>query len=498
MKKYFAGCSNYGKLIMLIGVLVALPLIVLPFYPEEIKYIPAFLIPSVLSVALGLVVCILTSGQEESVTEWQSPLQKGSQPVMFSWCFAIFLGAIPFVLSGQEGFLHALFESVSGWTTTGLTVVDIANTPNIFLFHRSFMQYCGGVGFIIMIAMIVHVKQAMNLYYAEGHPDRLMPSLKRTAQAIFLLYNGFLLVGTILYRIFGMGLFDAVCHTMSALSTAGYSTRVGSIGEYESLSIEIVTILLMLIGSTNFAILMLLVKRKFRQVFNIAEIRFVIGLLIVFVPLIAISLNREVGLAIGESFHEALFGVVTTFSTTGYSTMNYAEWPAFTIGLLILLMIIGGGAGSTAGGIKLSRTYLLIKITRENIRKRISPARCVTTPSYYSVQGKTLIDDALVKDIFGFVSCYMGVLIVGTLLITLTAGCSLLDALFEFASAFGTVGISNGLTNSSTDAATLVVEMAGMLLGRLEIFIVFVGASSIVRTIKRWLRKIIRIMATIK
>ena len=489
LRKLLYDSSNYGKLILLIGILIAVPLVILPFCPEETKYISAFLLPSVISIVLGVAVCILVPRKEEGVTGWQSPLQRGSLPVMFAWCFSFLVGAFPFVLSGQLSFLHAFFESVSGWTTTGLTVVDVAVMPRIFLFHRSFMQFCGGLGFIIMIVMLVQGKQSMNLYNAEGHPDRIMPSLKRTARTIFSLYTGFFLLGTLLYRIFGMGLFDAVCHTMSALSTAGFTTQANSIGEYGSLPIEIITIVLMLIGSTNFAILLLLVKRKFRRMIRVSEFRFSIGLLLVFVPLTAFSLIKEMNMGIGESFIEALFGVVTTFSTTGYSTMNYAQWPPFAVGLLNLLMIIGGGAGSTAGGIKLSRTYLLIQITRENIRKRLSPARHITAPSYYRVQGKTPIDDVLIKDTVGFIACYMGVFIIGTLLLTLTSGSSLFEAVFEFASAFGTVGISNGLTNADATGGTLIVQMVGMILGRLEIFIVFIGVYSGVHALKQQIQK---------
>ncbi len=474
---------------MLIGLLVIVPIVVVPFYPEDSKYILSFLIPSAISIILGFAICLLAPRKESDVTEWQSPLQKGSSPVLFAWAYSFFIGALPFVISGQLKFTHALFEAISGWTTTGLTVVDVTTMPHIFLFHRSFMQYCGGLGFVIMIIMLVQGKQSMNLYSAEGHSDRLMPSLKRTAWAIFLVYAGFLVLGTLLYKIFGMGIFDSVCHTMSALSTAGFSTQANSIAAYGSVPIELITTLLMLIGATNFAILFLLVKGRFRQIFKVSELRFMIGLLLVVVPLTAFSLIKDRAMGIGESFLESLFGVVSIFSTTGYSTTDYSQWPAFAVGLVMILMIIGGSMGSTAGGIKLSRAYLLIRITFENIKKRLSPSRRVTTPSYYSVQGKTPIDDSLVKDTVGFVMSYIGIFIVGTLLTTLTAGCSIFDAMYEFASAFGTVGISNGMTNANTDTGTLIIEMFGMVLGRLEIFIVFIGIYSGMHKFKLLIKK---------
>ena len=488
MKRLFAENSNYGKLLLLIGLLVAVPLATIPFYPEEITYLFSFLAPSVIAIALGLAVCIFTPGKEKPMTEWQSPLQRGSLPVMLAWCFAFFAGAIPFMISGQLPFILSIFESVSGWTTTGLTVVNVTTMPHIFLFHRAFMQYCGGLGFIIMIVMLAKGKQNMTLYSAEGHSDRIMPSLKKTARTIFLLYSCFLITGTLAYWIFGMELFDAICHTMSALSTAGFTTQAGSIGHYGSVPIEIITIILMLVGATNFSILLLLVKGKFRKMFKVSEMRFMIGLILVFTPLAAFSLIRRLGMGVFDSFINSLFGVVATFTTTGYSTMTYAAWPSFALGLLMVLMIIGGSGGSTAGGIKLFRAYLLVRITKENIRNRLSPMQRVSVPSYNRVQGKMIISDALVKSIVGFVTCYLGVFIVGALLLTLTSDCSLFDAMFEFASAFGTVGISNGLTNAGASAGSLIVLMVGMILGRLEMFIVFVGVFSGVQALKKKLR----------
>ncbi|MCL2165978.1 MAG: TrkH family potassium uptake protein [Clostridiales bacterium] len=485
MHKRIAGGSIYGKLMLLVGLLVAAPLWVIWFYPEDARFASAFLFPSCFSVFAGLMVCLYSGRGETPATEWQSPMQRGSLPVLFAWCFAFLAGAAPFVTGGLLRFHLALFESVSGWTTTGLTVMDVTETPHIFLFHRAFMQYCGGLGFIIMIAMLVRGKQNMSLYSAEGHPDRIQPNLKKTARTIFILYSSFFSAGVLVYRFFGMAWFDSVCHTMSALSTAGFTTQEGSIGQYGSIPIEMVTVVLMLIGSSNFAVLLLLVKGRIVEVSRMSEVRFMVGMLLVFVPLAAFSLMRDFGLRAGDSFAKSLFGIVTTFTTTGYSTMNYALWPPFALGLLMILMIIGGSAGSTAGGIKLVRAYLLIRITIENIRERLSPAQRVSIPAYHRAQGKTHIDAALIHDTVGFVFSYMVVFVVGTLLLTMTARCGLFEAMYEFASAFGTVGISSGLTSPDLPGAALVVLLVGMVLGRLEIFIVFVGIYSGIHMLRR-------------
>jgi len=484
----FSNRSNIGKLMLLIGLLLAVPLIIIPFFPQDRAYALAFVIPSLGSAAIGTIICLF-GRKDDSKFEWRSSMQHGSLTVLFAWGWGILLGALPFVISRQLTFVQALFESISGWTTTGLSVMDVTATPHIFLFHRSFMQFCGGLGFVMMMVMLVQDKQSMNLYNAEGHPDKLMPNLKKTAQTICLMYNGFLIIGTVAYVIAGMGFFDAINHTMCALSTGGFSTKLNSIGEYNSFPIEIITIILMLIGTTNFAVLLLLLRRKWRQAIRVSEVKFMFLMLLIFVPITALSLISELNMGFGEGFRRALFDVLSALSTTGYSSMSYTSWPPLAIGILILMMLIGGGIGSTAGGIKLTRVYLMLRITMQNIRKRLLPPRNVEVSYYIRAQGKTTIDETLVRDTTGFVASYLILFILGTLLLTITASCSLTEAMFEFASALGTVGLSIGLTNSAASSATLIVEMFGMILGRLEIFIVLVGAFSGVSIIKQKIRK---------
>lgn len=485
----FSQRSNVGKLMLLTGLLVAVPLAVLPFYPGDAVYAGPFLLPSLGSVFLGCAACLAGKG-EDAGFEWRSSMQRSSLTVLFAWGWGVLVGALPFVLSGQLTLVQSLFEAVSGWTTTGLSTMDVRATPHIFLFHRSFMQFCGGLGFVMMMVMLVQDKQSMNLYNAEGHPDKLLPNLKKTAQTICLMYNGFLLAGVAAYAAVGMNLFDSVCHAMCALSTGGFSTRLNSIGEYHSFPVEAVTVVLMLIGTTNFAVLQLMIMRKWKQVGRVSEVRFLFLLLAVFIPVTAFSLMTGLHMGAAEGFRRALFDVSSALSTTGYSSMSYAAWPPLALGVLILMMLIGGGVGSTAGGMKLTRVYLMLRITVQNVRKRLSPSRCVEAPYFIKAHGKTPIDATLVLDTTGFVACYLGLYIVGALLLTVTANCSLTEAMFEFASALGTVGLSIGITSPATGAATLIVEMFGMLLGRLEIFIVLIGVYSAGAVFRQKLEKL--------
>ncbi|MDR3263967.1 MAG: TrkH family potassium uptake protein [Clostridiales bacterium] len=482
--KIFLHCGAGGKLVMMIGVLLAVPIAVLPFYPAEIKYAPSFLIPSLISVALGIMMCMLSKRRSGS-----EAARSGGRTVLLIWLYSFFAGAFPFFISGQLDYVRAFFEAVSGWTATGLTVIDVEATPHIFHFYRGFMQFCGGLGFVMVMVMFMGGKQSMSLYSAEGHTDKLMPNLKKTAQTIIVIYLVLLVVGTVGYIIMGMPPFDGLIHAMCALATGGFSTQADNIGAYGSFAIEAWTVILMIIGTINFAVLLLLVKRKFKRAGRVSEIRFMSVLLIVFITVTALSLFYGVYMSVGESIRAALFNIVSALTTAGFSTASYETWPPFVIGVLILLMIIGGGLGSTAGGIKLTRVYLLMRVTGENIRRRFLPPRKIISLNYYGAQGKTPIDDNLKANVIGFASCYIFIFIVGSLLMTLTADCSLSDAMFEFASALGTVGLSIGLTGPETGTATLIVEIIGMILGRLEIFIVLIGIGSGASLIKRGIQK---------
>lgn len=489
-KDFFSECSNYGKLMIIIGFLVAMPLIVTFFFHTDTIYVYSFIIPSFASVFLGFLICLIRNHESSKSLEWKTSIQDSSLTVLFAWIWGIAVGAAPFVFSNQLTLLQAVFESVSGWTTTGLSVMDVSKTPKIFLFHRSFMQFCGGLGFVMMMIMLISGKQAMSLYNAEGHPDKLMPNLKRTGRIILLMYCSFLIFGSFLYILVGMNSFDAILHTMCALSTGGFSTRLNSIGEYNNILIETITIFLMLIGTTNFAVLLLLVKRKWLQVIRVSEVKFMFLLLIVFVPLTAISLSKGLNINMGESFRKALFDVSSALSTTGYSSMSYRSWPTFSIVVLILMMLIGGGMGSTAGGIKISRIYIMFRLALLNVKKRFSPLCKIESPYYFKAQGKTDIDYSLALDNIGFIVFYLLIFIIGTMLITLTSGCNLTDAMFEFASALGTVGLSIGITGPTTNSGTLIIEIFGMLLGRLEIFIVFIGIYSGILKLKQKVKNI--------
>jgi trk system potassium uptake protein TrkH len=459
----------YSKILLTIGALNFVPLFVLFFYPGEdlFRYVLSFTLPGTLLCLSGFLCARLFPQKAETIGEYETSLQKGSLPVLFAWGVGILSGALPFIIYGIS-VTESVFESTSGWTTTGITIFeDIESFPHIFLFHRAFLQYCGGLGLIFMLLLFAQGKQASLLFSAEGHNEKFTPSLKQTAHTIFAVYNIFLALGIFLYVIFGMDLFDAVCHTMSAISTAGFSNKTEGLAFFDNPGVEYVTVLLMLLGSTSFSVITFLGRLQFKKVIQDIEVKFMLFLVVI--PFILWGFSRK-----------NLLNIVSLFSTTGFADGNLYQAPAFEFVTIILLMLIGGSVGSTSGGIKILRVYLLFRITKESIRRKVvSPSR-VLPRNYSKVSGFRKIDENTVYDTIGFIVTFFAIIVIGTIILILTENCTAKAAFFEFVSAFTNTGISSGLTNINANFGTLITIMVAMILGRLEMFIVFIGFYTLI------------------
>jgi trk system potassium uptake protein len=209
-------------------------------------------------------------------------IQEGGIIVLFAWIGAIIFSALPFLIFKQLNFTQAIFEATSGWTTTGLSVVDVTQTPKTFLLWRSIMQFIGGAGFTVMMLSAIIGPLGLGLFNAEGRSDKLLPNVTQSAKTIMLILSSYTLAGTILYMLAGMPWFDALNHALCALSTGGFSTQFNSIGEFNRLSIELVTIILMLLGATSFAAHYLLLNRDIKGFLRTAELKVIMGYTLVY------------------------------------------------------------------------------------------------------------------------------------------------------------------------------------------------------------------------
>ena len=459
--------NNYGKLSILSGMISLLPIVVLPFYPHEVRYAIDFIVPAVLAFAVGWLFCRFGSTYQPSrfytVTQ-----RKSTTFVLNAWLLNFILGAIPFVLGGQLPPLRALFESVSGFTTCGLSTINVAECPMIFLFHRSLMQFVGGFGFIVLFLSIVNDRQSMDLFSAEGHPDKLRPNLQITTRTILKIYMVLLAVGTGGFAVMGMPLFDALNHTMCALSTGGFSTQLASFTDYSS-AMDLWLVLLMLLGTTNTVVLLMAAQRKFKAVYKNTELRFLLGVLVVSLPIMMLAMHAVSAMSFGENFVYSLFNAFSALSTSGFALGSYEQLPHVVIFLLTLLMIFGGGMGSTAGGLKLTRVYIFLRTEFKAVYDRLYPKRKITRMHIYRPTGADTIKDEEAVDAVNYVSLYIIMYCIGVLLTLIFSDCQLHEAMFEFASCLSTVGLSIGVTAPDASAGLLIVEIIGMLMGRLEI-----------------------------
>lgn len=484
VSRYKLLLKEIGVLIMFIGAFLLTPLFVLPFYPQDIPYYPAFVKPSILYFIIGFCLWkIIKRRAEVTLT-----LKEGGIIVLVSWILAIIGSAIPFMLADKLNFTQAIFESTSGWTTTGLTVMDESQTPHIFLMWRSIMQFFGGAGLVVVMLSSVLHPYGFGLYRAEGRSDKLLPHIKKSTKLIMYIYSGFAISGVIMYLIAGMGLFDAINHSMTALSTGGFSTKPGSIGHWNSLPIELVTYILMIMGTTNFATHFVLLRGKVKTYLRNSEVRLMFFLFALFIPLIGFLTLNEIYPSLPGVFRRSVFEVITAISTTGFSLDTFTNWNLFGTFAIIIMMLIGGGTGSTAGGIKLYRIHLMSKSIWWELKSYFYPRGAVIENSILRGDHKIYIKNDYIREAGNYIFLYLMTYFIGVL-IFLAHDYGLAESMFEFASALGTVGLSIGITGPEAPSTILWTESIGMLLGRLEFLVIFYAIVKIIRDTKYMITK---------
>lgn len=430
------------------------------------------------------------------------------------WLVTAVLGALPFLLAGYltppdiaqalipEGAtyessliyfrspLHAFFESMSAYTTTGLTMA--VHEPSVghgLLFYRSFAQWLGGAGVIVLSLAIIPRPRAvggLELYQSETTGMKLRPSILGTARAIWKVYAGvtlvvaaYLLVATLVVLPgygFARSLFDAVNHAMTGQSTGGFSTLDDSIAGYSSYAMELIHVPPMVLGAISIPLYYgFLRSRSLRVFWRDAQFRSMITLFAVLTPILVLVLIGAA--AVTDPFREGLFQVISAVSTTGWQTSNIADWPDSAVLVIVWgAMLVGGAAGATVGGMKLIRAYLLTRAAGWRIRKVFLPSEAVVP---FRVNERTLNSEEMqreVADAAVFAFLYILILLASTVITAQLMGpnFTLADAIFESASAQGTVGLSSGITDPAMPTGIELIFIFQMWIGRLEIFPVIV------------------------
>lgn len=467
--------------VMMIGVIQLIPLINLIFFPEELKWAYCFLIPGITAIVVGVLMnrYFQISHHARLENHYDKIL------VVSIWILAILVSTAPWLLSGHYNFSQAMFEVTSGFSTTGLTVVDVEACPKMFLVFRSVCLFVGGVGLVLIISCALSDRFGLNVYNADGHTDRILPNLARSARLILSIYTAYIIVGTIAYIIAGMSAFDAINTAIAALSTGGFSVRNESIYAYHSVPIEIITIVLMMLGGTNFVIHYSLFRRKFKVVFKHCETKFLIGLIVIFVPFMVYNLiysGYETNLL--EAIRITVFQFVSCITTTGFvsiPSLNFLP-PAFAT-VMILMMLIGGNQESTAGGIKQYRVIVSMQGILHQIKDTISNPRIIKVKTIDRLGKKEVLSDDEIQNTTVYIFFYLLLFLIGSFIFT-WFGYSLQDSMLEFSSALSTVGLSVGITGYNAHPIILWTGTVAMFFGRLEIMIIFEALLKVRKDIK--------------
>lgn len=457
------------------GGLFLVPLSAVAFYTEESVYWIGFIAPAAILIAIGFLFWRALRPRRP----FPLTINEGGIIVLLSWITLCALSAIPFLIIQKVTLTQAMFESVSGWTTTGLSILDLSKTPHLILLWRSTMQWAGGAGFAIIMLSAITGLIGPGLSVAEGRSEQLAPHVRTSAKMVMTLYSGYTIAGFLGYLLGGMNPFDALNHVLAAVSTGGFSTHPESIAFWNSTTIELISIVLMLLGNLNFLIAYLILNRKLKVASRHGELR-LFAFLILTCFLILYPMCKNIFLSLGKSVRVSLFETFSALTTTGFTTTTYNNWSPLGYFILIILMIVGGGTCSTAGGLKQYRVYILFKSLVWDVKRSFLPRTAVVENFVWQGERKDYITDSRIRKVTTFIFFYFLAYVIGTAVLT-AHGYGLKESLFEYASALSTVGLSVGITSADAPSLVLWMETLGMFLGRLEFFVIFIGIGKLIR-----------------
>jgi trk system potassium uptake protein TrkH len=473
--RYRAILSQTGFVLSLCSVLMLSPMLVLLAWPAESTLVWGFVVPAAVMAAIGLAAWRLLRPPSGAALTFQ----EGGVVVVLSWVSVSLFSAWPLMTLSGLNFTQAVFEAVSGWTTTGLSVVDVTAASHAILLWRSTMQVAGGAGLAIIMLSAIIGPTGPAVTAAEGR-EQLVPHVRESARLVVMIYGGYTIAGIVALHLVGMSWFDAVNHSFAAVSTGGFSTRVENIGYWNSPAVESVTIPLMILGNLSFLTAWTLLRGRFRAVARNGEVRLMAVLIPLSAMLVFLLTCRGLYPTLAKAARVAVFETVTALTTTGFSTVGYGNWDSFGCFVLIVLMLIGGGTCSTAGGIKQYRIYMLWENLLWELRRAFLPRTAVVERAVWEADRPVFVTDSRLRQIGTFVFLYLALYVIGTAVLT-AHGYGLKESLFEYASSIGTVGLSIGVTLPTTPSVVLWTQTLGMFLGRLEFLVVFTGVAKLIR-----------------
>jgi trk system potassium uptake protein TrkH len=462
----------FSLLLIIEGLCMFFSALISYLYKEH--YASAFIYSGLITTVTGVIVFSPLRNEEHVYGK-----REGYIIVSGIWIIFTLFATLPFLFSGSiKSFTDAFFESMSGFTTTGATIVpDVESLPYGILFWRALIQWLGGIGIIVLSLSVLPVAKAINIQISTAEftgqsSDKIHPKIKETGKRLVLIYILITLTEAIILTISGMTIFDAVCHSFSTMSTGGFSTHNNGIAAFSSPIIKVVLTIFMFIAGTNMTIIYFGLKRNFRKILSNNEFIYYLIICLVFSALVSIVLQQKTGQP-EKSIIDGTFHVISIITTTGYYTDNYSLWSNFLILILFILMFTGGTAGSTSGGIKVVRLMIMTKNNRLELRRLLHPNAFIPV----RLNNKT-VPQSIVYNVLVFVTLYFLIIILSSVVISFM-GYDIITSFGASASMLGNIGPGFGPLGPFSDYSS--VPAAGkwfmsllMLLGRLELITVLI------------------------
>ena len=454
-----------GRVLMILAVLMLLPLITALVCGESVL---PFVVTILVTAACGGVLLLFRPKTREIYA------REGFSCVGLSWLAMSLLGSLPFVISGDiPRFVDAFFETVSGFTTTGASILnDIESLSRSGLFWRSFTHWIGGMGVLVFLMAVMPMsgERSMHIMRAEvpgPTVGKLVPRARQTARILYLIYTGFTVAETIFLMFGGMSFYEALLHAFATAGTGGFSTRNASIAAFDSAYIEGVIAFFLVLFGMNFNLFYLMLIGRVREAFRSEELHRYFEIILVSIGLIVLGTFRNDGFL--QSLRNGFFLTMTTLSTAGFCTVDYTLWPAYLQTMIVLLMFIGGCAGSTGGGLKLSRVMLFIRTAAADVGRVVNPRRV----NRVEMDGKRVTPETT-GAVYAYVALVMLILLGCTALVSLdgydfsTNFTAALSCISNVGPGLGRIGPSGNFAIFSSFSK--IVMAITMLFGRLEIY----------------------------
>ncbi len=445
-------------------------------YYDDQNHINTFLLCSLITISFGFLLRFLTKDEKNA----EIKKRDGYLIVVSGWLCMTFFGTLPYLLTESiPSFTDAFFETMSGFTTTGSTILDeIESLPKSILFWRSMTQWIGGMGIIVLTIAILPLLGigGMELFVAEAPgptKDKIHPRIKETAKRLWIIYFSLTALETVVLMFFGLSFFDAINHSLTTTSTGGFSTKQESIAAFQNPFVEAVIVIFMFLAGTNFTMIYFGLKMKFRKIVNNDEFKWYLSAVFVLILLLSFYRTHTSSSDFIHAFREISFQVVSIITTTGYATADYTLWGSFLTFIFFLFLFSGASAGSTSGGIKIVRIILLIKNGLLEFKRRLHPKAVIPV-----MLNKQVISSTITYNLLAFIFLYLFVFTLGSIFLSFL-GVDMLTSISAVASAVGNVGPgiadvgpSSSFSQLPTSAKWILSLL--MLMGRLELFTVCV------------------------